>query len=138
MTGRGEDGSGAAPTPVLVEMIEPLIGYAEHRSLTLVRYGSEISELQVTDGSGLAFVVVAPSRLFPDYTPQLDACTVAEQLIGDASDMLLLVVVAVGYSLAESTANLRAPILVNVRTRRAAQLVLDDASLQLRAPLRAA
>jgi flagellar assembly factor FliW len=76
--------------------------------------------------------------LFPDYTPQLDACTVAEQLIGDASDMLLLVVVAVGYSLAESTANLRAPILVNVRTRRAAQLVLDDASLQLRAPLRAA
>jgi flagellar assembly factor FliW len=45
------------------------------------------------------------------------------------------VLVNPGATLADMTANLMAPILVNHRTRRAAQVVLEDPSLPLRAPL---
>ncbi len=49
--------------------------------------------------------------------------------------VLSLLVVTVGASLAESTANLMAPIVVNTAAQVAAQVVLDDPGLPLRAPL---
>ena len=59
---------------------------------------------------------------------------------GDASedDLLTLVVVTLGSSAADATANLMAPVLVNHRTRKAAQVVLDDLDLPIKAPLAAA
>ena len=48
---------------------------------------------------------------------------------------MVLVVLTVGATLASSTANLVAPIVVNRVTRQAAQVVLADQDLPLAAPL---
>ena len=58
--------------------------------------------------------------------------------IESAEDVLVLVVLKAGASLAESTANLAAPLLINAATRRAQQVVLDDPAHSLAAPLVAA
>ena len=50
-------------------------------------------------------------------------------------DLLLLSVLTLGDDPADATANLLAPVVVNHRTRRAAQVILDDATLSLQAPL---
>jgi flagellar assembly factor FliW len=125
--------------PVL-QMIEPLAGFAEHTSFALVRLDEEgtICELQAIDRPDLSFLVVPPHAFFPDYAPLIDETTQKVLEIHDADDVLLLVMVNPGSTLAETTANLLAPVLVNHRTRRAAQIVLDDSSLPLRAPLAAA
>ena len=52
-------------------------------------------------------------------------------------DLLTLVVVTLGESAEDATANLLAPVLVNHRTRRAAQVVLDDLDLPIKAHLTA-
>ncbi|HSE08505.1 MAG TPA: flagellar assembly protein FliW, partial [Nocardioidaceae bacterium] len=52
-----------------------------------------------------------------------------------ADDLVALVVVTLGEGLADATANLLAPVLVNPSRRLAAQVVLDDAELPLRTPL---
>lgn len=52
--------------------------------------------------------------------------------------VLLLVVLNAGESLRTTTANLVAPVVVNTATRRAQQVILDDASLPVAAPLAAA
>jgi flagellar assembly factor FliW len=49
--------------------------------------------------------------------------------------MLVLLVVRAGDTLADTTVNLRAPLVVNTATRRASQVILDDAELPLAAPL---
>ncbi len=49
--------------------------------------------------------------------------------------MLLLCVLTAGDSLATTTANLAAPLLVNTATCRALQVVLDDPSLSVATPL---
>jgi flagellar assembly factor FliW len=47
----------------------------------------------------------------------------------------VLLVVHAGADLASTTVNLRAPIVVNIGTSRAAQVILDDVSLPVAAPL---
>ena len=49
--------------------------------------------------------------------------------------MLLLSILTAGESLVSTTANLLAPLLVNTRTQRARQVVLDDPALSTTTPL---
>ena len=49
--------------------------------------------------------------------------------------MIVLLVLNAGESLATTTANLMAPVVVNATTLRARQVILDDPSLPLAAPL---
>jgi flagellar assembly factor FliW len=59
----------------------------------------------------------------------------AELEIRSAEDVIVLLVLNAGESLATTTANLMAPVVVNTATLRASQVILDDPSLPLAAPL---
>ena len=122
--------------PVL-EMVEPLPGFPEHRRFALARLDDEgvLCALRSLDDADLRFLVVPPGAFFSDYAPVIDDQTVAALGLDSADDVLALVMVNPGESARSATANLLAPVLVNHRTRRASQVVLDDATLSLRAPL---
>jgi flagellar assembly factor FliW len=83
----------------------------------------------------LRFLVVPPVRFFPDYAPEVDDEAVADLDIASADDVLVLCVLTAGTSLADTTANLAAPVLVNTATRRALQVILDDPALSVATPL---
>jgi flagellar assembly factor FliW len=123
--------------PVL-EFADGLPGFASATRFVLVRLddAGQVLDLQSVDEPSLRFVVVPSVVFFPDYAPEIDDATVSRLGLADpGSAPLVLLVVTVGASLAESTANLMAPIVVNTAAQRAAQVVLDDSSLPLRAPL---
>jgi flagellar assembly factor FliW len=83
----------------------------------------------------LRLLVVAPGAFFPDYSTEV-ADEVVEVLdLASDEQPLVLLVVNPGSGLADATANLAAPILVNARTRRAVQVLQADGNLPLRAPL---
>jgi flagellar assembly factor FliW len=122
--------------PVL-ELVEPLPGFPEHRRFALARLDDAgvLCALRSLDDPDLRFLVVPPGAFFSDYAPEIDDQTAAALGIDSAEDVLALVMVNPGDSASTATANLLAPVLVNHRTRRAFQVVLDDPSLPLRAPL---
>ncbi len=129
----------AAPTgdlPVL-DMVSPMLGFPEHREFALVRLDDEgtICELRSITDPDLRFVVVPPALFFPDYAPEITDTTAAQLRAESAEDLIALVVVTLGEGLADATANLLAPVLVNPDQRIGAQVLLDDVSLSLRAPL---
>lgn len=128
--------SHAFEVPV-IEMVRPMPGFPEHRRFALVQLdaGSDLCSLTSLDEAGLRFLVVPPAGFFPDYTPVVDDSVVADLDIDGPSDVLVLVVLNTGSSLAETTANLAAPILVNPRARRAGQVILDEPGLPVAAPL---
>ncbi len=72
---------------------------------------------------------------FPDYNPELSDEWVETLGLRRVEDALVLVIVNAGASIAEATVNLLAPIVINTVTLHAAQVVLSDPSLPLRAPL---
>ena len=123
-----------------LELIEPFAGFDGSLTYALLRLDEVggICELQAVDRPELSFLVVCPHLFFPDYTPVFDQSTMQALDIHELADALLLVLVNPAATLADMTANLMAPLLVNHRTGRAAQVVLDDPSLPLRAPLAAA
>ena len=120
----------------VIELVRPMPGFPELRRFALVELdgGGELRSLTSLEQPDLRFLVVPPARFFPDYAPEVDDDVVADLEIGSADDVLLLVVLNAGHSLAETTANLAAPLLVNTVTRRAAQIVLDQ-SFPVAAPL---
>jgi flagellar assembly factor FliW len=122
--------------PVL-EMVEPLPGFPDHRRYALARLDEDgvLCALRSLDDADLRFLVVPPGAFFADYAPVIDDQTVEALEIESADDVVALVMVNPGESPRAATANLLAPVLVNHRTRRASQVVLDDPTLPLRAPL---
>ena len=127
-------------TPVDVptlEMVSPMLGFPELRRFGLARLDEQgmICDLRSLEDPELSFVVVPPELFFADYTPEISDATAALLEAETADDLVALVVVTLGAGLADATANLLAPVLVNTRRRLAAQIVLDDIDLSLRAPL---
>jgi flagellar assembly factor FliW len=120
-----------------LEFVGPVAGFPQARRFVLAELdpASLLRSLRSLDEPGLRFLVLPPAPFFPGYTPEIgDEWADALELCA-AEDALVLVVVTPGATAAEATVNLLAPIVVNIGTRRAAQIVLADASLPLQAPL---
>jgi flagellar assembly factor FliW len=95
--------------------------------------------VQVGDHSleRLSFVVAAPGLLWPDYVVEVDDDTVGVLEIEDPSDAAALVVVSIADRLEDCTANLFAPIVLNVTNGLATQVVPVRSESELSWPLRA-
>ncbi|MBB3043025.1 MULTISPECIES: flagellar assembly protein FliW [Nocardioides] len=121
----------------VIDMVLPMPGFPEHRSWALVQVddSSDLGSLSSLDEQGLRFLVVPPAAFFPDYAPEVGDDVVAALGIESAADVLVLVVLTTGRGLHDTTANLAAPVLVNLTTRRAGQVVLDQPGLPVAAPL---
>lgn len=91
--------------------------------------------MRCVEDESLEFVVVPPHLFFPDYAPEIDDATSERVGLESAGDALVLVIVTVGDELAEVTANLLGPIVVNRHTHEAAQAVLVNQGYELRTPL---
>ena len=121
----------------VIEMSRPVPGFPQLNRFALVQLDDDgvLCALRSLDDPEMRFLVVSAVTFFPDYAPIVDDATVAELEIQQVEDILVLVVLSAGTSLADTTANLLAPILVNTRTLKGAQVILDDPALQLAAPL---
>lgn len=123
----------------VIELAHPMPGFPADERFALVRLDDTgvLHGFRSLDSDDLQFVVVPPAPFFPDYAPEI-ADEVADELgisADSADDVLVLLVVRAGATLADTTVNLRAPLVVNPATRRASQVILDDAELPLAAPL---
>ena len=94
--------------------------------------------LQCVDRSDVAFLVVEPEQVLASYQVDVPA-PILELLQWDrandvASNIAVFVILNVdGHDL---TANLRAPVVVNIRNHRAHQLIREDPEVPLRHPIR--
>jgi flagellar assembly factor FliW len=120
-----------------------LPGFPDARRFVLVRIGDELSPFSVLrsldngpdDAPDIEFVVTHPGLFFPDYEPEIDDDTANRLELASADDALLLVIVTVADPVADSTANLLGPIVVNRHTRAAAQAVLGSSGYATREAL---
>lgn len=123
----------------VIEMVAPMPGFPEHQRFALVQLDEAgvLCSLQSVEDPDLRFLVVPPGVFFPDYAPVIDDATVAALGISSPEDAMVLLVVNPGDDAGAATANLLAPVVVNLATRQGGQVVLDD-DLPIRAPLLAA
>jgi len=82
--------------------------------------------LQSVDRSDLAFPTINPFYFKPDYEFDISASGVEELGIVEKEDVIVLSIVVIPEDLKKMTANLLAPLIINVKTKKGKQLVLQD------------
>lgn len=131
------------PSPAPAEAIDQpeihfgagLVGFPDARRFRLEEGESGVFELRGAEVGAPDFVVVAPAPFFPDYAPVIDDETADRLDLIAEEDALVLLVVTLGARPEDATANTFAPLVVNARTREAAQVVLTGQPFSLRQPL---
>ncbi len=114
-----------------------LVGFPSHRRFVVVEVGdsSEYQWLQSADEPSLAFVLLDLQALDTDYQVEIPDDNLQELDVQSTDTLSLLAVVTIPNDAPErASANLRAPIVVNQRTRKGKQLILHE-SIPIRFPL---
>jgi flagellar assembly factor FliW len=119
----------------LISFEQGILGFPRQQVYALIQTGegSGFYWLQAVDRAELAFVVCDPRLFVPDYRApikpeEMELLALAD----DGGAQVFIIVNKVGSLL---TGNLQGPLVVNVQTRRARQLVLSDRRYSTRHPL---
>jgi flagellar assembly factor FliW len=88
--------------------------------------------LQSLDDASVALPTTDPWQIFPSYDPRLPGYASAALDLQQPDDFTILCVVVVTKDAKEMTVNLMAPIIVNLKTRRARQVMLENSGYSVR------
>lgn len=120
------------PEEKIITMEKGMIGFPDLTHYTLI-YNSEkergqstIMWLQSMDDGDIAFPVMVPTIVMPDYDPVVNEEILAP--LGELTDenTYILITVNVPSDIKKIACNLKAPIVINTDTNRAAQLIVED------------
>ena len=114
---------------IRVTLAGGILGFENHRSWLLIANPDELpfQWLRAQDDPRLAFLVVPPSLVKPDYRPDVSAEDVAFLNLQASEDALVLNVVTL-HGDRRATVNLKGPILLNRRTLIGKQVVPVNAT----------
>jgi flagellar assembly factor FliW len=128
--------TGTPEIPV-IELVQPMPGFPDLARFALVQVDDSgvLCSLTSLEQPDLRFLVVPPAPFFPDYTPEVEEDVLSDLGSTSVDDLVLLCVLTAGESLASTTANLVAPVVLDTATHRAVQVVLDDPDLSVATPL---
>lgn len=114
------------PVDRVLHFPQGLIGFPRARRFVILdhRPGSPFKWMLCLEQPDVAFAVVEPGKMVPDYRAPLELA--ARTLGTDPADVALFVIVTIPPDPTAMTVNLMAPVVVDVRTRTSRQLVLED------------
>lgn len=117
-----------------------LPGFQGENSFVLLPFAGSQNNmlcLQSVNTPDLAFVLLDPFSLDPEYTPELQPDELKTMGVEDAHDLYFYVLCAVHNPVANSTVNLRCPVVINPNTLEARQIIMDTQKYEMRHPLSA-
>lgn len=91
--------------------------------------------LQAIDDVNIAFVLVSPFEVENEYEIKLSEEVLKNLDIKNASDVLLYSLVTLNSNPEKITANLKAPIVININNKRAEQFIIDKEKYKIKHPL---
>jgi flagellar assembly factor FliW len=121
----------------IIRLPSGLLGFEHFRAYVLLANPAEepFLWLQVLDDPRLAFLVVSPHSLLPQYRPDLSDEDVRSLALERPEDATVLSIVTIRGS-HEATMNLKGPIIVNRRTQVGRQVIpLNAADFSVEHPL---
>ena len=122
-----------------IRFIRPMPGLGDLTRFVLISLEDEqrdvLYEMRCMEQPSIRFLVAVPSAFFSDYEVELDDLTCSELELAEVGDALVLVILTGGSATECVTANLMAPVVINVRTRMAAQVILSGSDWSVHVPV---
>lgn len=116
-----------------------LLGFERIKNYSLITKPDQepFQWLSVPEGEDLAFLVVPPCFVMPDYAPDLSDEDVDFLEIRNPNDALVLNIVTLKPD-GSATVNLKGPIVINRHTMIGKQVVLNQSAYPIKHPIRSA
>ncbi len=114
---------------------EGLFGFDDQKEFLAIPFeeGSDtLICLQSLGEEELCFILLNPFHFFPDYNPQISEADRSAIGSPEDEDISYYVIGVIRERIEDSTANLKAPIAVNFRTRDARQIILENPAYTFR------
>ncbi len=114
-----------------------LLGYDNLKKYFVVDPGDQtlILWLQSIDDEKTAFPIIEPKIFDPDYTVKLLPAEFQSLNLESLSNASIYTILTIPKVVTEMSANLKAPIIINNKSKKARQIVLQDSKLQIKAPV---
>ena len=114
-----------------------ILGFPNDHRYCLVDSGDDtlILWLQSLSNPHLAFPVLEPKIFKPDYIVRLSAAELRELKLQTIKDASVFTILTIPASLAEMTANLKAPLVINILDKTAKQVVLQENDQPIKFPM---
>ena len=106
-----------------------ILGFEQFKEYMLLANPAEapFAWLRVTENVSLAFVVVNPFLVMPEYAPDIPDSDVEFLGLKDSNDALLFNIVTI-WGPNNATVNLKGPIVINRHTHVGKQVIIANAS----------
>ena len=111
----------------IVTFTQPILGFQEFRRFVLLPgpENSMVSWLQSVDSGELAFLVMDPRLVVPDYQVEIGPGELSELAVSRVDELDLYTLVVVPHDNSQVRTNLKAPILISRKHRLGKQTILD-------------
>lgn len=118
----------------LIQFPSGLIGFSKSQQFVMLEHKQPFNWLQSLEEPELAFVVIdgfelsQQLKMKPPYGDK-------DSDLKEDDEYAVMLIVTVRSEAKDSTVNLKAPLFVNLRTRRGVQIIFDDPRFSTRHPL---
>jgi flagellar assembly factor FliW len=118
----------------IIEFTEGLLGFENLKKFFIVDPGDQtlILWLQSTDDAATAFPIIEPKIFQPNYMVKLLPVELNSLSLENLQNASVYTVLTIPQNVTEMSANLKAPIIINNKTKSARQIVLQDSKLEVR------
>lgn len=111
----------------IINIADGLFGFEAYKKFALI--DSEYAPfiwLQSLEEQSLAFLIVDPFLVCPDYEADIDDESLKKLGVETPEDILLMVIITIPADNSGVTANLAGPLVINKRSNKCAQVILSD------------
>ncbi|WP_315168012.1 flagellar assembly protein FliW [Metaclostridioides mangenotii] len=121
-----------------VEFRKPLLGFDNLNKFEIldVEANPLFNEINSTEDKNISFLSISPFAVDEDYEIDLSDSDIEDLEIENPEDVILLNIITLGESLATSTVNMRAPIVLNINKELASQIVIQNDKYDIKTPFK--
>jgi flagellar assembly factor FliW len=112
----------------VISVPQGILGFPEYRKFCLVDPGDDtlILWLQSLDNSEIAFPILEPKIFKGDYAARLSAVELRELKLESINQSAVFSILTIPEDVTQMTANLKAPVVINLMGQIAKQVVLQE------------
>lgn len=113
----------------IIHFPEGILGFEEEKQFIIINNEDEKSPfhwLQSVANPNLAFVIINPFFVYPNYDIVIPKSAQEKLEIEEKKDVAIYSIVVVPEDMEKMTANLLGPIVININKKLGKQVILDD------------
>ncbi len=124
-------------TDEIISIPSGILGFSNDQNFCLVDSGDDtlILWLQSLSNPHLAFPLLEPKVFKNDYVVRLSAAELRELKLSSIKDAAVFTILTIPSPMSEMTANLKAPVVINTRSKVAKQVVLQENDQPIKYPM---